>query len=157
MDQGRQSLGSRQTFFVTLAQVHPRAGQAPKPWIDRLEGEFLYGVGRYRVRLSSSALRSLEFLIPPYCKVTASPKEIPAWDLLTPDQRTVEARLKLRSCGFHVSTDFEIVLVHFAAIRDTSIFITRLSSLTPRYGASLEGWSHGRPTPWPRSMGLPVH
>src|SRR5204862_8249378 len=59
----------------------------PKLWIDKFKGQFNHGWDKYR---EEAYQRQLKLgVIPPETKLTPRPKEIPAWDSLSPDQRRV--------------------------------------------------------------------
>src|SRR5436190_7935474 len=115
-----ESLAPDKPFFVYFAPGATHAPlQAPKMWIDKFRGKFDMGWDRYREVVFE---RQKELgVIPPDAKLTPRPKEIPAWDSLTPGQRKVATRLMEVFAGFMAQTDHEIGRV-IQAIRDTGEF-----------------------------------
>lgn len=94
-------------FFVYWA---PGATHAPhqvdKAWSDRFRGQFDQG---WDVLREQSFARQLRLgVIPQGTKLTPRPKQIPAWNSLTPDRQKIGARLMEVYAGFLAETDHEI-------------------------------------------------
>lgn len=64
--------------------------QAPKQYIDRFKGKFDLGWDAFRKEVF--ARQKKMGIIPPDAKLTVRPKEMPAWDSLSPDEKRVYAR-----------------------------------------------------------------
>ncbi|AEU35119.1 sulfatase [Granulicella mallensis MP5ACTX8] len=137
-----KSLAPDKPFFVYFAPGATHAPlQAPKMWIDMFRGKFDMGWDRYR-ELVFDRQKALG-VIPADAKLTPRPKEIPAWDSLTPDQKKVAARLMEVFAGFMAQTDHEVGRV-IQAIHDTGQFDnTLIFFIAGDNGASLEGGLNG--------------
>ena len=70
----------------------------------KFKGQFDQGWDKYREETLRSASSKLG-VIPADTKLTPRPAEIPAWDSLTPDQKTVAARLMEAFAAFTAQTD----------------------------------------------------
>ncbi|WP_198670244.1 sulfatase-like hydrolase/transferase [Dyella sp. C9] len=79
-------------FFVYYAPGATHAPHhVPKEWIAKFKGQFDQGWDKYR---EETYQRQLKLgVIPPDAKLTPRPKEIPAWDSLSADQKRVAERL----------------------------------------------------------------
>ena len=149
-----KSLAPDKPFFVYFAPGATHAPlQAPQAWIDRFHGTFDMGWDRYR-EIVFERQKKLG-VIPPTAKLTPRPKEIPAWDTLTPDQKKIEARLMEVFAGFMAQTDFEIGRV-ISAIRDTGqLDNTLVVFIAGDNGASLEGGLNGTANSMAAINGIP--
>jgi len=149
-----KSLSPEKPFFVYFAPGATHAPiEAPKQWIDRFRGQFDMGWDRYR-EIVFERQKKLG-VIPADAKLTPRPKEIPAWDSLTPDQKKVEARLMEVFAGFMAQTDFEIGRI-ISAIRDTGqLDNTLILFIAGDNGASLEGGLNGTANSMAAINGLP--
>ena len=149
-----KSLAPDKPFFVYFAPGATHAPlQAPKAWIDRFHGTFDMGWDRYR-EIVFERQKKLG-VIPPTAKLTPRPKEIPAWDTLTPDQKKIEARLMEVFAGFMAQADFEIGRV-ISAIRDTGqLDNTLVVFIAGDNGASLEGGLNGTANSMAAINGIP--
>ncbi|SEG70070.1 arylsulfatase [Bryocella elongata] len=137
-----KSLAPDKPFFVYFAPgaTHEPL-QAPKAYIERFRGKFDMGWDRYR-EIVFEQQKKLG-VIPADAKLTPRPKEIPAWDSLTPEQKKVEARLMEVFAGFMAQADHEIGRV-ITAIHDTGqMDNTMIVFIAGDNGASLEGGVQG--------------
>ena len=149
-----ESLAPGKPFFVYFAPGATHAPlQAPRVWIDRFKGKFDMGWDQYRELVFERQKRL--GVIPLTAKLTPRPKEIPAWDSLTPDQKKVEARLMEVFAGFMAQTDFEIGRV-IESIRDAGqLDNTLILYIAGDNGASLEGGLHGTANSMAQINGVP--
>jgi arylsulfatase len=129
-------------FFVYYAPGATHAPHhVPKEWIDKFKGQFDQGWDKYR---EETYQRQLKLgVIPPDTKLTPRPKEIPAWDSLTPDQKRVEARLMEVFAAYTAQTDYEVgrvldALEEVGQLNNTLIFFEVGDN-----GASMEGTLNG--------------
>jgi len=129
-------------FFVYYAPGATHAPHhVPKEWIDKFKGQFDQGWDKYR---EETYQRQLKLgVIPPGTKLTPRPKEIPAWDSLTPDQKRVEARLMEVFAAYTAQTDYEVgrvldALEDVGQLNNTLIFFEVGDN-----GASMEGTLNG--------------
>lgn len=137
-----KSLAPERPFFVYFAPgaTHEPL-QAPKAWIDRFRGQFDMGWDRYREMVF--ARQKKLGVIPADAELTPRPKEIPAWDSLTPEQKKVEARLMEVFAGFLAQADHEIGRVIEAVRATGQMDNTMIVFIAGDNGASLEGGLEG--------------
>ena len=129
-------------FFIYYAPGATHAPhQAPKEWIDKFRGQFDQGWDKYR---EQTYLRQFKLgVIPPGTKLTPRPKEIPAYDSLTPDQRRVAARLMEAFAGYTAQTDYEIGRIIDALEQVGQLHNTLIFCIIGDNGASMEGTLYG--------------
>ena len=126
-------------YFATGATHEPH--HAPKEWIERYRGKFDQGWDELR---RETFARQKEFgVIPAGTELTPRPKEMPAWDSLTSDQKKLLARQMEVYAGFLAHTDHEIGrLLHNVKAEghneDTIVFY-----IVGDNGASAEGGLEG--------------
>jgi len=91
-------------YFATGATHAPH--HAPKEWIAKYKGQFAGGWDKLREETFArqKALR----VIPADAKLTPRPKEIPAWDSMTADQKRLFERQMETFAGFAEHTDHEV-------------------------------------------------
>lgn len=137
-----KSLSPEKPFFVYFAPGATHTPlQAPKSWIDKFRGQFDMGWDKYR-EIVFERQKKLG-VVPKDAKLTPRPKEIPAWDSLSPDEKKVASRLMEVFAGFMAQTDHEIGRV-IDAIRDTGqLDNTLILFIAGDNGASLEGGLQG--------------
>ena len=105
--QAQQSLTPDKPFFVYFATGATHAPHhAPKEYIDKYKGKFNQGWDKLRVE-TFERQKALG-VIPPNAKLTPRPKEIPAWDDQTPEQKKLFARQMEVYAGFGEHTDHEV-------------------------------------------------
>jgi len=102
-----QSLNPEKPFFLYYATGATHAPHhVPKEWIDKYKGKF--SMGWDKLREETFARQKALGIIPPDAKLTARPKEIPAWDSMTPDQKRILERQMETFAGFADHTDAQI-------------------------------------------------
>ena len=127
-------------YFATGATHVPH--HVPPEWIAKYKGKFDEGWDVVRAR--SFARQKQLGVIPANAELTPRPKEIPAWDSLTADQKKLVARQMEVYAGFLSQTDYEVGRL-LAGIRadghndDTIVFY-----IPGDNGASAEGGFEGR-------------
>ncbi len=88
----QQSLAPGKPFFAYYAPGLTHAPHhAPKEWIAKFKGQF--DMGWDKLREETFARQKQMGVIPANAKLTARPKEIPAWDSLGADQKKLYARM----------------------------------------------------------------
>src|SRR5512136_1383989 len=113
----------------------------PKEWMDKFKGQFDQGWDRYR---EETYQRQLKLgVIPPDTKLTPRPKEIPAYDSLTPDQKRVAARLMEAFAAYTAQTDYEVGRVLDALEQVGQLHNTLIFWIIGDNGASMEGTPYG--------------
>jgi len=127
-------------YFATGATHVPH--HVPAQWIAKYKGKFDEGWDVIRAR-SFEHQKQLG-VIAANAELTPRPKEIPAWDSLTPDQKRLVTRQMEVYAGFLEQTDYEVGRL-LAGIRadghteDTVVFY-----IPGDNGASAEGGYEGR-------------
>jgi arylsulfatase A-like enzyme len=129
-------------FFVYYAPGATHSPHhAPKEWIDKFKGKFAQGWDKYR---EEAYQRQLKLgVIPPDTKLTPRPKEIPAWDSLSADQKKVAERLIEAFAGFTAQTDYDVGRVLDAIDETGQTDNTLVIWEVGDNGASIEGGLHG--------------
>jgi len=103
----QHSIAPDKPFFLYFAPGATHAPlQVPQAWIDRFKGQFDQGWDK--VREETFARQKRLGVIPASTKLTPRPKQLPAWDKLTPDQKKVASRLMETYAGFLAHTDAHI-------------------------------------------------
>jgi arylsulfatase len=91
-------------YFATGATHAPH--HVPKEWIEKYHG--LFNQGWDRLREESFARQKKLGVIPAGAELTPRPKELPAWDAMSAEQRRLFARQMEVYAGFLSQTDAEI-------------------------------------------------
>jgi arylsulfatase A-like enzyme len=91
-------------YFATGATHAPH--HVPKVWIDKYRGQFEQGWDK--LREESFARQKTLGVIPADAELTPRPKELPAWDSLSADQKKLYARQMEVYAGFLSQTDAEV-------------------------------------------------
>ena len=91
-------------YFATGATHAPH--HAPKEWIAKYKGQFAGGWDK--LREDTFARQKSLGVIPADTKLTARPKEIPAWDDMTANQKRLFERQMETFAGFAEHTDHEV-------------------------------------------------
>lgn len=103
----QKSVAPEKPFFLYYV---PGATHAPhhvsKEWSDKYKGKFDQGWDK--LREETFARQKKQGVIPANAKLTPRPKEIPAWDSLTDQQKKLYARQMEVYAGFLEQTDHEI-------------------------------------------------
>ena len=103
----QQSLTPDKPFYMYFATGATHAPHhAPKEYIDKYKGKFDQGWDK--LREETFARQKALGIIPQDAKLTPRPKEIPAWDSQTPEQKKLFARQMEVFAGFAEHTDHEV-------------------------------------------------
>jgi len=126
-------------YFATGATHAPH--HAPKEWIEKYRGQFSGGWDR--LREETFARQKRLGVIPPGAKLTPRPKEIPAWDDMSAEQKRLFERQMETFAGFAEHTDHEVgrLVAQLEAIGelDNTLFFYIVGD----NGASAEGGPEG--------------
>jgi arylsulfatase len=112
-----------------------------KEWIEKFKGQF--DMGWDQVREETLARQKQLGVVPADTKLTPRPKEIPAWDSLTDDQKKVYARMEEAYAGYLAETDHEIGRVVDALADMGQLDNTLVIYIMGDNGASAEGTLQG--------------
>jgi len=126
-------------YFATGAIHSPH--HVPRDWIGKFKGQFDLGWDKQR-EVTFAKEKALG-VIPANAELTPRPKELPAWDSLTDDERRLYAAQAELYAAYLAETDYELgrLLNDLRAgghINDTAVFI-----LVGDNGASGEGGLEG--------------
>ncbi|ACB53196.1 sulfatase [Crocosphaera subtropica ATCC 51142] len=129
-------------FFAYLATGATHAPhQVPEKWSDQFKGQFDIGWDKYREETFERQKKL--GVIPQDAQLTPRPKELPAWDSLTPKEQKVYARMAEIFAGFTAQTDYEVGRV-VQAIDDLGILDnTIVFYIAGDNGSSAEGGLEG--------------
>src|SRR5436190_12806056 len=129
-------------FFVYYAPGATHSPHhVPKEWMDKFKGQFSQGWDKYR---EEAYQRQLKLgVIPPDTKLTPRPKEIPAWNSLSPDERRVAERLMEIFAAYTAQTDYEVGRVLDALQEIDQLHNTLVFWEIGDNGASMEGTLSG--------------
>ncbi len=138
----QQSLAPGKPFFLWYAPGTSHAPhQAPKDWIAKFKGKFDQGWDK--VREETLVRQKAAGIVPADTQLTPRPDIIPAWDSLTPDQKTVYARMMEVYAGALAYSDSQIGrvidAVHDMGVADDTLIIF----IEGDNGASAEGGPQG--------------
>jgi len=121
----QHALAPDKPFFVYYAPGTVHAPHhAPREWIDKFKGQFDQGWDK--VREETLERQKKLGVVPPNTKLTARPKEIPAWDSLTADQKKLFAHMMEVYAGALAHCDYQIGRV--IAPRCSGQFVTDATS-----------------------------
>ncbi len=113
----QNSLAPDKPFFAYYAPGLTHAPHhAPEEWIARFKGQFDQGWDK--LREETFARQQKAGVVPAGTKLTARPKEIPAWDSLTADQKRLYARMMEVYAASLSYVDYNIGRV-IEAVRET--------------------------------------
>jgi arylsulfatase len=103
----QQSLTPEKPFFIYYATGATHAPHhAPKEFIDKYKGKFDQGWDK--LREETFARQKALGVIPQDAQLTPRPKEIPAWNSQTPEQKKLFAKQMEVFAGFAEHTDYEV-------------------------------------------------
>ena len=138
----QKSVTPERPFFVYYAPGATHAPHhVPGEWLDKFKGQFDQGWDKYR---EQTYQRQLALgVIPPGTALTARPKEIPAYDSLTPEQKKVAARLMEAFAAYTAQTDHEVGRVLDALEQVGQLHNTLIFWIVGDNGASMEGTLYG--------------
>jgi arylsulfatase len=126
-------------YYATGAMHAPH--QAPKRYIERFRGKFDMGWDKFR-ELAFANQKKLG-VIPENAKLTERPKELPAWDSLTADQKRLYTRQMEVFAGFMAQTDEQVGRVLDAVRQSPSADNTLVFLMLGDNGCSAEGGLNG--------------
>ncbi len=138
----QQALTPSKPFYVYFA---PGATHAPhhvaKEWIDKYKGQFSQGWDK--LREETLARQKKLGVVPSDAELTKRPKEIPAWDDMTAQQKKLFERQMETYAGFGEQTDYEVgrlvSQLETMGVLDNTIFFYIVGD----NGASAEGGPEG--------------
>jgi len=138
----QQSLTPDKPFYMYFATGATHAPHhAPQEWIDKYKGKFASGWDK--LREETFARQTKMGVIPADAKLTPRPKEIPAWDDMSADQKRLFERQMETFAGFAEHTDHEVgrLVAQLEAIGelDNTIFFY----IAGDNGSSAEGGPEG--------------
>ena len=138
----QKSVTPDRPFFIYFAPGATHAPHhAPKEWMNKFKGQFDQGWDKYR---EETYQRQLKLgIIPKDAKLTLRPKEIPAYDSLTPDQKRIAARLMEAFAAFTAQTDYEMGRILDALEQIAQLNNTLVICIIGDNGASMEGGPYG--------------
>jgi arylsulfatase A-like enzyme len=129
-------------FFLYFAPGNSHAPhQAPKDWITKFKGQFDQGWDKVREETLARQIRL--GVVPPGTVLTPRPKEIPAWDSLSDDQKKVYARMMEVYAAATAESDYEIGRIIDALENAGQLNNTLVIYLEGDNGASAEGTMQG--------------
>jgi len=103
----QQSLTPDKPFYIYFATGATHAPHhAPKEYIEKYKGKFDQGWDK--LREETFARQKALGVVPQDAQLTARPKEIPAWDDQTPEQKKLFARQMEAFAGFAEHTDDQV-------------------------------------------------
>jgi arylsulfatase len=129
-------------FFVYYSPGIAHAPHhAPKDWIAKFKGHFDQGWDR--VREESLERQKKLGVVPVNTTLTLRPKEIPAWDTLSADQKRLYARMMEVYAGALAHCDYQIGRVIDAVAETGELDNTLIIFIQGDNGASAEGTLQG--------------
>jgi arylsulfatase len=138
----QHAVASQKPFFAYYATGTAHAPHhAPKEWIAKFKGQFDQGWDT--VREETFARQKQLGVIPADSQLTPRPKEIPAWDSLTADEKRVYARMMEVYAGALAHADHEIGRVIDAVADMGELDNTLIIYIMGDNGASGEGTLQG--------------
>lgn len=138
----QHSLTPDKPFFIYFAPGATHAPHhAPKEWIEKYKGKFDLGWDKLREQTFENQKKM--GIIPANSKLSARPKEIPAWDSFDDKSKRLFARQMETFAGFAEHTDYEIGrLISYLdeiGVLDNTIVVY----IAGDNGASAEGGANG--------------
>src|SRR6185503_16519864 len=127
-------------LYYSTAGVHA-PHHAPKAYRDKYKGRFDGGWDKYREE--TFARQKQLGVVPADAKLTPRPKQIPAWDDQSPDQKKVFARMMENYTGYLEYTDAQIGRVIDAVAASGELDNTIIIYIVGDNGASAEGGLEG--------------
>ncbi len=134
----QKSVTPDRPFFIYFAPGATHAPHhVPPEWMAKFKGQFDQGWDKYREQTYQRQLKL--GVIPPDTKLTPRPKEIPAYDSLTADQKRVAARLMEAFAAYTAQTDYEVGRILDALAQVGQAHNTLVFWIIGDNGASMEG------------------
>ena len=138
----QHALAPDKPFFIHYATGTAHAPHhAPKDWIAKYKAQFDQGWDK--VREETLERQKKLGVVPANTKLTARPKEIPAWDSLTPDQKKIYAHMMEVYAGALAHCDYQIGRVIDAIADAGELDNTLIIYIQGDNGASAEGSLQG--------------
>jgi arylsulfatase A-like enzyme len=138
----QQSLTPDKPFYLYFATGATHAPHHVSPeWTAKYKGKFSGGWDK--LREETFARQKALGVVPPDTKLTSRPKEIPAWDDMTPDQRRLFERQMETFAGFAEQTDYEIGRLVAQLEKIGELDNTLFFYIAGDNGASAEGGPEG--------------
>ncbi len=138
----QQSLTPDKPFYMYFATGATHAPHhVPKEWADKYKGKFDQGWDK--LREETYARQRQMGIIPQNAQLTPRPKEIPAWDDMTADQKKLFARQMEVFAGFAAHTDHEVGRLVTALEEMGELDNTLLFYIVGDNGSSAEGGPEG--------------
>lgn len=129
-------------FFMYFAPGNAHAPHhAPKEWIAKFKGRFDQGWDK--IREETLARQKQLGIVPANTELTPRPKEIPAWDTLTADQKRVFARMMEVYAANLAQADYEIGRIIDELAKLGELDNTLVIYIQGDNGASAEGTLQG--------------
>ncbi len=151
----QKALAPEKPFFVYYSTGTAHAPHhAPKEWIDKYKGKFDQGWDN--VREETFQRQKKLGVIPQDAKLTERPKEIPAWDPLSSDQKRLFARMMEVYAGALSHCDYQIGRVVDAIEELGELDNTLIIYIMGDNGASGEGTLQGLTNEIAALQGSPV-
>ncbi|WP_443750765.1 arylsulfatase [Asticcacaulis solisilvae] len=133
-----EAVASDKPFFLYLATGATHAPvHVPQDWIDKYKGKFDQGWDK--LREETFARQKAAGIIPANAELTPRPKELPAWDSLTPDQKKLYAHQMEVYAAYLSQTDAEIGRLLKSVNDDGLADNTLIIYVVGDNGASAEG------------------
>jgi len=138
----QQSLAPGKPFFAYFATgaVHAPL-HAPREWIDKFKGQFDQGWDK--VREETLARQKKLGIVPADTRLTPRPREIEAWDSLSPPAKRLFARHQEAFAGFVAHTDYHLGRLLDAIVRLPNADNTLITFMAGDNGPSAEGSETG--------------
>lgn len=128
-------------FFMYLCPAACHSPhQAPADWIGRYRGRFDTGWDAWREAALARQLAS--GLLPPHTELSPRPDWVPAWEMLSADERRLYARYMEAFAGFLSHTDHHLGRL-LAALDESGDLANTLVLVLSDNGASSEGGPRG--------------
>jgi arylsulfatase A-like enzyme len=140
--QRQKSAAPDKPFFMHYATASGHAPHhAPRDWIDRFKGQFEGGWDH--IRETTMARQKAQGVVPHNTLLTERPKEIPAWDTLSDDERTLYTRMIEVYAATVAHSDHHVGRVIDALRTMGELDNTLVVFIQGDNGASAEGGPHG--------------
>ncbi len=138
----QHAVAPNKPFFVYYAPGTAHAPHhAPKEWIDKFKGQFDQGWDQLREDIY--ARQKQMGIIPTDAKLTPRPKEIPAWDGLSAEQKQLYSRMMEVYAGALAHCDYQIGRVIQTIEEMGQLDNTMIIFIQGDNGASAEGTLQG--------------
>jgi arylsulfatase len=138
----QHAMAPNRPFFAYYATGTAHAPHhAPREWIAKFRGQFDQGWDR--VREETFARQQAAGIVPANATLSARPKEIPAWDGLTADQKRLYARMMEVYAAALAHADYQIGRVIDAVAETGELDNTIIMFIQGDNGASGEGTLQG--------------